>query len=72
MSRAERSDADGLVPVAIGTGIWVIVLVGLLVARPGLEEYGTTWWIGVAAVGTISGVIGLVFLRWRQRRQRQA
>ena len=72
MSRAERSDADGLVPVAIGTGIWVIVLVGLLVARPGLEESGTTWWIGVAAVGTISGVIGLVFLRWRQRRQRQA
>jgi len=72
MSRAERSDADGLVPVAIGTAIWVMVLAVLIVARPSLEESGTTWWIGVAAVGTVSGVIGLVFLRWRQRRRRQA
>ena len=44
------------------------LLVGLLVARPTLDENGTTWWIGAAAVGVVSGLGGLVFLRWRKRR----
>jgi hypothetical protein len=65
--RLTRSDADGLLPVSIGTAIWAVVLVALLLSRSALEANGTSWWIGVAVVGLVSGVGGVVFLRWRQR-----
>jgi hypothetical protein len=67
-SRLRQSDADAILPVSIGTGVWVVLLVGLLVAKPALDAHGTTWWIGAAAVGVVSGVGGLVFLRWRRGR----
>lgn len=66
--RLERSDSDALLPVAIGTVAWIVVLVGLLLAKPTLDANGTTWWIGAAAVGVVSGAGGIVFLRWRRRR----
>ena len=56
-------------PVAIGTGVWFALLLVLLAMRGRLEESGTTWWIGAAAVGLISGALGLVFLRWRVLRR---
>jgi LPXTG-motif cell wall-anchored protein len=40
----------------------------LLLMRSSLEEHGTTWWIGAAAVGLVSGLGGLLFLRWRKGR----
>jgi ABC-type nickel/cobalt efflux system permease component RcnA len=67
-SRLERSDADGILPVAIGTAAWAIAFVVLLLMRSSLEEHGTTWWIGAAAVGLVSGLGGLLFLRWRKGR----
>ena len=66
--RLSESDSDGILPVAIGTVAWAVVLAGLVVARPALEENGTTWWIGAAAAGLISGCGGLLFLRWRRGR----
>ena len=66
--RLAESDADAILPVAIGTGVWVVVLVVLLLVHGSLAENGTTWWIGAAAVGVVSGLGGLVFLRWRKRR----
>ena len=71
MSRLSESDTDAILPVSIGTAVWAIVLVGLLVARSTLAENGTTWWIAVAAIGLLSGLIGLVFLRWRKGRARR-
>ncbi len=70
VTRLEQSDADAILPVSIGTAAWIVVLVGLLIARPVLEENGTTWWIGAAAVGVVSGLGGLVFLYWRRGRSR--
>lgn len=69
MGRIEQSDADGILPVTIGTVLWAVALVVLVVVRERLAESGATWWIGAAAVGVISGVLGLVFLRWRKSRQ---
>lgn len=69
MGRLEDSDADGILPVAIGTALWAVALVVLIAMRPRLEEAGATWWIGAAAVGLASGVVGLGFLSWRKRRQ---
>lgn len=71
MSRAEQSDADGILPVAIGTGLWAVALVALLLLRPQFEQVDTLW-IAVAVVGLVSGVLGLLFLRWRKRRKPQA
>lgn len=70
MSRLSESDTDAILPVAIGTAVWAVVLVGLLLARTTLSDNGTTWWIAVAAIGLLSGLIGLVFLRWRKGRRR--
>ena len=72
MSRVSESDTDAILPVSIGTAVWAVVLVGLLFARPTLEENGTTWWIAAAGIGLLSGLIGLVFLRWRKGRARRA
>lgn len=66
--RLEQSDSDAILPVSVGTLVWAVVLVGLLVARPTLDANGTTWWIGAAAVGVVSGAGGVVFLRWRRQR----
>jgi ABC-type nickel/cobalt efflux system permease component RcnA len=66
--RLEQSDTDAILPVAIGTVVWAVLLVALLIARTTLDANGTTWWIGAAAVGVVSGLGGLAFLRWRKRR----
>lgn len=67
-SRAAQTDADAIVPVAIGTAVWAVVLVVLLVQHTALESDGRQWWLGVAVVGLVSGLLGLVFLVWRRRR----
>ena len=64
------SDADAVLPVAIGTAVWAIALVVLIVLRPRLEESGTQWWIGVAVVGLITGLLATAFLVRRRRRLR--
>ncbi len=71
MSRADQSDADGILPVAIGTAAWAVALVVLLLLRPSFAEIDALV-IGVAAVGLLSGLLGLLFLRWRKRRHAQA
>lgn len=69
MSRAQASDADALLPVGLGTAVWAVVLVTLLLQRGTLEAQGRSWWLGVAAVGLVSGLGGLAFLTWRTRRR---
>jgi membrane associated rhomboid family serine protease len=71
VSGLSESDEDAILPVAIGTVVWLVALVALVVMRPTLDENGTEWWIGVAAVGAVSGLLGLVFLRWRKGRARR-
>ena len=70
MGWAQRADADGIVPVTIGTVLWIIVLTVLVIMRDSLAIDGRSWWIGAAAVGVASGALGLVFLRWRRGRRR--
>ena len=64
----DQSDEDAILPVSLGTIVWFLVLVGLLMQRNGLEEDGNSWWISVAVVGLVSGLGGVVFLTWRKRR----
>jgi hypothetical protein len=67
-ARFSQSDTDAILPVTLGTLAWTILLVVLLLLRSTLDERGTTWWIGAAAVGVVSGVGGILFLRWRKGR----
>lgn len=65
-SLLERSDADAILPVSIGTVAWTVALVVLLLVRDQLDEAGNGWWIRVAAAGAVLGLGGLVFLFWRR------
>jgi hypothetical protein len=66
--RLQDSDSDAILPVSLGTLVWLVVLVVLIARRPALEASGSTWWIGAAAVGVVSGAGGVLFLRWRRAR----
>lgn len=71
MSRRSESDQDALLPVGIGTLVWAVVLVVLLIQRDALSAEGRQWWLGAAVVGLVSGLGGLAFLAWRKRRHRR-
>jgi hypothetical protein len=68
--RLARADQDAILPVSIGTAVWLVALVVLLARRDSLSDAGREWWILAAAVGVVSGAGGLVFLRWRAGRRR--
>ncbi|MHB1068183.1 MAG: DUF2530 domain-containing protein [Candidatus Nanopelagicales bacterium] len=67
--RLARADHDAVLPVAIGTGLWLVVLAVLVLRRDSLAAAGNGWWILAAAAGALSGALGLVFLRWRRTRR---
>lgn len=68
MSAQPSSDEDAVLPVSIGTAAWLVVLVVLIARKPTLDENGAGWWIAVAGVGLVSGIGGVVYLRWRRAR----
>lgn len=68
MTRAEQSDRDGVLPVAVGTALWAIALIVLVILREPLEQADASWWITVAILGLLGGAGALVFLTWRRRR----
>lgn len=55
----EPPDPREATPVAVGTGVWALLLVIGLVIRHDLADSGREWWVWTAAAGTILGVIGL-------------
>jgi len=67
-SRIERADEDAILPVAIGTVVWAVLLVILAIKQDALTANDTSWWLNVALIGVISGAGGTVFLIWRRRR----
>gem|GEM_PF-4985455 len=58
-------------PVTITTGAWLIALTVLLAIGSRLPE-GQRWWIGTCAVGVISGVGGMIYIKRRAGRPRRA
>lgn len=67
-SRMSESDQTAIPAVLIGTGAWLIALVVVILTVGVAAPASGVWWFGVCLVGSASGLIGLVFLRWRRSR----
>ena len=46
-------DEDGVGAVAIGTALWLVALIVLILMRGTLTASGSQWWIWVAATGAL-------------------
>ena len=63
-------DDSGVAAIAIGTAVWVIALIAVLI-------WGSTWgvdvdrWTLVCAIGALLGIPGLVLVMGRRVRQRR-
>ena len=67
--RSSLSPDETAIPaVATGTILWVVAWV-ILSITSGVDQGASSvlWW-AVAAVGTLTGALSLVFFRWRRSR----
>jgi hypothetical protein len=67
-SHVRRSDQTAIPAVLIGTGAWLVALVVVGLTVGVMPPASGVWWFGACMVGVVSGLIGLVFLRWRRSR----
>lgn len=67
-SRMTASDQTAIPAVLVGTGAWLVALVVVSLTAGMAVPASGVWWFGVCVVGLGSGLIGLVFLRWRRSR----
>ena len=49
--------------LAIGTGLWLLVLIVLAAFYQSLADAGLSWWLHTAAVGGVLGGIGFLTVR---------
>ena len=62
----QRENSEGLLAISIGTALWTVAGVVLVLARNALPASGQ-WWIATCGVGVVSGLGGVLFLRRRSR-----
>ncbi len=66
-------DADGVSAAAVGTALWVVAGVILLVFfRTPLADAGASWWLWVPPVGAALGGLGLIYVVRRRNVYRAA
>jgi len=63
-------DETAVPAVATGTILWAVAWVILSITSGVDQGTSSVWWWAVAAVGTLTGAIGLVYFRWRRSRLR--
>ncbi|WP_240197565.1 DUF2530 domain-containing protein [Nonomuraea lactucae] len=62
----EPIETNDMAAVAVGTALWALALVVLLIFRPGPENW---WWTWTCVVGVALGLFGLWYVRRRRSRQ---
>lgn len=66
--RLQPRDDDGVLAILIGTVLWVVALVVLLLGHvPGIDQ---PKWTQVCLIGALLGIPGLLLVGGRRRRRR--
>lgn len=64
----EKADRDAVLPAIVGTMVWALGLLVLVVFRDRLIEQDCGWWLGVGVIGLITGLaFSLYVIRRRGR-----
>ncbi|WP_353807198.1 DUF2530 domain-containing protein [Agromyces sp. SYSU T00194] len=61
---------DARKAVLVGTSVWALVLVGVLVWREPIAAAGMAWLVPTAIVGIALGVVALVVVQVQRSRRR--
>lgn len=61
-------DRTAIPAVIVGTVAWIVALLAITLTQGAAIPDTGVWWWGVTAIGTFSGLVGLIFLRWRRSR----
>jgi hypothetical protein len=59
-------DTDGVRTVVVGTVLWGVATVVLLLLRGRLDEAGNGWWLWTCLAGTGLGLLGIEYTRRRR------
>lgn len=62
---------DGVGSVAVGTALWLIALILMIVFNGQLRDGGHLWWLATAACGFALGLVGLFIVVRRRNRIRR-
>lgn len=65
---ASVADQTAIPAVVVGTTLWAMTFAAIWATQGAAQPETGVWWWAVAAIGTLSGAIGLVFLAWRRKR----
>lgn len=64
-------DADGVVVAAVGTGLFAVASAVLWWQGERLLDTDDLWWRWVAVAGTVLGLAGVAYTRWRVSRTKR-
>lgn len=59
-------DLDGVGALVVGTVLWAVALVVMLVFRSDLEANDNSWWLWTCLAGFVLGLGGIAYTRWRR------
>lgn len=59
-------DTDGVRTVVVGTVLWAVAAVVLVLLRGRLEEAGNGWWLWTCLAGAGLGLLGIEYTRRRR------
>ena len=65
-------EVNGITAVTIGTGIWSVVTLVMVLMRDQLEASGRNNWIAIGVCGIILGLLGMRYTKRRATRIEQA
>ncbi len=72
VAQVEPLDLDGVRTMQVGTALWALGLIVLVLLRDQLEADGHEWWIWTCAAGFVLGLIGWDHCARRRRRRHAA
>jgi hypothetical protein len=70
-AEVEPLDLDGVNSVIVGSAVWLLAMVFVLVRHGHLEDTGRGWWLYAVLAGLALGVIGFVYCIRRRSRVRR-